>query len=91
MACPCGFEGFGPHQCAVESSQRRARHRQSSPEMLAAAGIAFETKNAGAHLIVTHNGRTVDFWPGTGLWHLRPHDGRKRRGVRELIAYLRRA
>lgn len=89
MSCPCGFEGNHPHQCAIESSERRARHRQSSPEMLRAAGIAFTTKNAGAHLIVTHNGRTVDFWPGTGLWHLRPHDGRERRGVRELIKHMR--
>ena len=89
MTCPCGFEGEGAHQCAIESSARRARHRQSSPEVLRAAGIAFETKNAGAHLIVQHNGRTVDFWPGTGLWRTRPHDGREHRGVFPLVSFLR--
>lgn len=89
MSCPCGFEGAGPHQCDIESSARRARHRQSSPEMLRVAGIAFEAKNAGAHLIVSHNGQIVDFWPGTGLWRTRPHDKREHRGVRGLIAHLR--
>ena len=89
MSCPCGFEGVGPHQCAIESSARRARHRESSPEVLRRAGISFKSMNAGAHLIVTHNGRTVDFWPGTGLWRTRPHDGREHRGVRNLIDHLR--
>ncbi len=90
MPCSCGFEGDHPHQCAIESSARRARHRQSSPEMLRSAGIAFESKNNAAHLIVSHNGVKVDFWPGTGKWNTRPVDGKEHRGVRSLIAYLKR-
>lgn len=73
-----------------ESMQRRARHRKNSPAMLHGAGIEFEAKNNGAHLIVTRGSVTVDFWPGTGLWRTRPHDGREHRGVRELIAHMRR-
>jgi hypothetical protein len=90
MPCPCGFEGNHPHQCEIESSARRARHRESSPELLSAAGIEFVSKNNGAHLIVTHNGATVDFWPGTGKWNTRPADGKDHRGVKPLIAYLKR-
>ena len=90
MSCPCGFEGNHPHQCEIESSARRARHRQSSPELLRAAGISFESKNNGAHLIVSHNGFKVDFWPGTGKWNTRPVDGKDHRGVRSLIAHIRR-
>lgn len=90
MPCPCGFEGNHPHQCEIESSARRARHRESSPELLRAAGIAFVSKNEGAHLIVTHNDVTVDFWPGTGKWNTRPVDGKDHRGVKPLIAYLKR-
>lgn len=69
------------------SQQRRADNRESSAKMLAAAGLAFEVKNDGAHLIVKANGRTVDFWPGTGLWVVRGTNER-RRGVRRLIQQL---
>ncbi len=71
-----------------ESRQKRASNRESSAKMLTAAGIAFETKNEGAHLIVTANGRTVDFWPGTGLW-IERGTSKQKRGVRRLIAELK--
>ena len=71
-----------------ESRKKRASNRESSAKMLAAAGIAFEAKNEGAHLIVTANGRTVDFWPGTGLW-IERGASRQKRGVRRLIAELK--
>lgn len=70
-----------------ESRQKRESNRESSAKMLTAAGIAFETKNDGAHLIVTASGRTVDFWPSTGLWIMRGTNER-RRGVRHLIKRL---
>lgn len=73
-----------------ESMARRASHRQTSPELLRLTGIAYESKNNDAHLIVSHAGMVVDFWPGTGLWRTRPHDGREHRGVRELISFLER-
>lgn len=71
-----------------ESRQKRASNRESSAKMLTAAGVAFETKNEGAHLIVTANGHTVDFWPGTGLW-IERGTTKQKRGVRRLIAELK--
>lgn len=47
---------------------RRAANRQSSKQVLEAAGVAFEVRNNGAHLIIKHDDKTVDFWPGTGKW-----------------------
>ena len=67
------------------SQQKRADNREQSARLLTEAGIQFVTRNSGAHLIVTAaNGRTFDFWPGTGLWRMRG-DPRDRRGVRSLI------
>ena len=65
--------------------EKRAQNRESSAEILRAAGIPFESKNSGAHLIVA--GR-YDFWPGTGLWVARG-ERTKHRGVRKLIARLK--
>lgn len=66
-----------------ESKQRRAHNREASAQLLAGAGIYFASSNAGAHLIVSAHGRTVDFWPGTGLWIER--GGKRGRGVFGLI------
>lgn len=70
--------------------QERAERRVTIPERLAAAGIAFERKNNGAHLIVRHRKHTIDFWPGTGLWIERGSD-RRRYGVRGLVKHLEHA
>ena len=64
--------------------QKRADNRASSADMLKTAGITFESKNIGAHLIVTALGQTFDFWPGTGLWMVRGKP-KRRYGVRGLI------
>lgn len=64
---------------------RRANNRQSSPQVLADHGIAFETKNEGAHLIVTIGGKVVDFWPGTGKFITRGPNSKTGRGVFNLL------
>lgn len=64
--------------------EKRADNRAQSAELLRKAGVAFEAKNGGAHLIVTALGKTIDFWPGTGLWIVRGQS-RQRRGVKRLI------
>jgi hypothetical protein len=51
-----------------ESQARRADNRESSAAILAEHGVAFERKNMGAHLVVSHAGHVVDFWPGTGKY-----------------------
>lgn len=76
-----------------EASQRkRASNREASAAMLTAAGVKFQSKNLGAHLIIAGD-VMVDFWPGTGLWIARqPLAGRKEgRGVANLIAQIKKA
>lgn len=70
-----------------ESQRKRSSNRESSSRLLAEAGISFEPKNGGSHLIVSGAGVVVDFWPGTGLWVVRGSKER-RRGVRQLITRL---
>jgi len=67
-----------------QRAAKRAGNRDASAQMLKQAGIPFESKNGGAHLIVA--GR-YDFWPGTGLWQARG-EATKQRGVRRLIARI---
>lgn len=69
-----------------ESKERRERNRLRGAAELERAGIAFESKNNGAHLIVLHR---LDYWPGTGAWKDRdlPHEGR---GINALMDYVRR-
>jgi hypothetical protein len=69
-----------------ESKERRASHREQSPKLLDRAGIPFESKNGGAHLIVEGSECYIDFWPGTGKWISR--NGKRGFGVRNLIRYV---
>lgn len=66
------------------SRVKRAANRQSSAQLLTDAGIDFDSKNGGAHLIIEADDNFIDFWPGTGLWKVR-NDGRKGRGVKSLL------
>lgn len=68
------------------SKARRAMNRDNSAEILERAGVTFGKRNGGAHLIVMHEGKTVDFWPGTGKWLDR--DGPGGRGVFKLLKHL---
>lgn len=83
---PHPWEGALPW--VIAAMTKRASNREASARNLAAAGIPFESKNNGAHLIVSAPGLVVDFWPGTGLWAVRGTNER-RRGVRQLITRLR--
>lgn len=67
-----------------ESQERRASNRERSAELLREAGLPFESKNDGAHLIVTGHSVTADFWPGTGKFTVRG-TGKYGRGVFNLM------
>jgi hypothetical protein len=54
-----------------ERQEKRASNREASSLILQRKGISFEVKNFDAHLIVTHEGQVVDFWPGTGKYIFR--------------------
>jgi len=66
-----------------ESQKRRADNRESSAKILEENGIKFESKNMGAHLIVSGDSITIDFWPGTGKFIVR--GGKTGRGVFNLL------
>lgn len=70
-----------------ESEARRRGNRENSAKILRERGIAFESKNAGAHLIVTHGEHVADFWPGTGKFQIRG-SGKYKRGVFVLLKDL---
>lgn len=70
-----------------EGRERRANNRESTPEVLRAHGVSFVSKNAGAHLIVTHGKHVADLWPGTGKYQVRG-TGRYKRGVFNLLRDL---
>jgi hypothetical protein len=69
--------------------EKRESNRDASATILSRAGVVFESKNLGAHLIVQAGATVVDFWPGTGLWIPRSHH-KQGRGVRKLVEFVER-
>lgn len=76
------------NEMRLAKKERRANNTQDSTAMLQGNHIAFESHNAGAHLVIDAGVCKIDFWPSTGLWIVR---GNKKRhgGVRKLIQYVR--
>jgi hypothetical protein len=72
------------------AKEKRRNNREQSTNLLRARGVEFETKNAGAHLIVRAAGRVFDFWPGTGKYMERGDRPVNGRGVFELLKELKR-
>lgn len=72
----------------AESQLRRKTNRERSCSLLRFIGVEFEVKNDGAHLIVRHNGKTVDFWPGTGKYIPRVPKPKHGRGVFNMLQLL---
>lgn len=70
------------------SQEQRSHNRQSGRQRLQRCGVKFETRNDGAHLIVNHNGKAVDYWPGTGKWISRADRTRRGRGISQLLRFL---
>lgn len=81
----------------IEIFQAMKKHRQEErrelrvthASTLRALGVNMQEKNQGAHLIIRHNGLTVDFWPGTERWMVRSDTGRPRRGFGALLDRLK--
>lgn len=68
----------------LEASKRKRRaNREHAAYLLTQAGIPFESKNEGAHLIVQGREVIIDFWPGTGKFITRA--GKTGRGVRHVM------
>jgi hypothetical protein len=71
----------------AEGQVRKQHNKESSTQILERAGVHFTTKNDGVHLIVEEGGKTVDYWPSTGLFIDRA-DKKRRRGVFRLLKHL---
>ena len=72
----------------VEKKAKRKSNTENSTARLVDARVPFTAHNGGAHLVIVCGGRTIDFWPSTGLWMVRGLL-RKSRGVQDLLEYLR--
>lgn len=69
--------------------KKRAHNREQAPLLLTEAGVTFESKSGGAHLIVRDGELVINFWPGTGLWVVQGHPAHHR-GVFRLIKHIKR-
>lgn len=69
-------------------SVKRASNRGSALTILQTHGINFESRNLGAHLVLSTPTETIDFWPGTGLWKSRNRQSGGR-GIMRLIKYIK--
>lgn len=70
------------------SQQKRASNRETSSELLNKHKIPYQSKNYGAHLIITYNSVIIDFWPGTGMFILRNKQKTRGRGIFKLFKKL---
>lgn len=70
-----------------EKQEKRAKNRAYAQEHLRKEGIAFESHNNGAHLVILCAGLVINFWPGTGLWRTHEWEGR---GIYNLVKYIKR-
>lgn len=71
------------------SREKRASNRANSAQTLRTFGIGFTSHNSGAHLIVKHGEKIIDFWPGTGKWFVRGQSDGKR-GVMNLVKFCQK-
>jgi hypothetical protein len=71
-----------------ELKAKRATNREKSAAQLSKNGIPYTSHNSGAHLIVVAGDKTIDFWPGRGLWIVRG-DPKRHGGVFNLIDYCK--
>ena len=67
------------------SKKKRAGNRERGAASLSAAGIPFESRNLGAHLIIRGE---IDYWPGTGKWYVRA-TRQPGRGIRSLLKLIK--
>lgn len=64
--------------------KKRKKNTKESTEILKDKGVWFESKNDGAHLIVTGKLGKIDYWPSTGLFIPR-YNQKRMRGVFNLL------
>ena len=71
-----------------ERQQKRRENREYSTAALMDLKVQFTEHNHGAHLIITTNKATIDFWPGTGKWKVRGSSN-ARHGLKLLLRRIK--
>ncbi|HDR1129100.1 TPA: hypothetical protein QB401_001262 [Pasteurella multocida] len=69
--------------------EKRRNNLIYNTDLLIKSGVNFTSKNGGVHLIVEFNNMVLDFYPSTGLWWDRNNKGKKYRGVKNLLRYIK--
>lgn len=65
----------------------KAAVKQLRIQALKDAGVVFEAKNNGEHLVIPTLNGSIDFWPSTGKW--KPRDSADMgMGLIDLLAYM---
>jgi hypothetical protein len=81
-----------PRDHRAERAEARRTRRKEAETALKSAGIEHRTTNQYAHVIITHLGRTYDYWPGPGTWKSRSIQAQggasTGRGLQSLLKYL---
>lgn len=67
--------------------EKKLSNLEFSTNKLTELGVEFERKNCGAHLVINHGGKIVDFWPSTGKYKFRSRN-KYCRGLKKLIKEL---
>ena len=67
--------------------EKKKSNLEFSTGKLVELGVEFEKKAGGVHLVINHDGNTVDFWPSTGKYKFRTRN-KYCRGLRKLIKEL---
>jgi hypothetical protein len=72
---------------AQNQLDKREKRKIELAKTFATAGIIFESKNNGAHLLVKSVHGLIDFYPESGSWFIRQSKTHAR-GTQTLINYL---
>ena len=70
-----------------EARAQRARNRAEARAKLIELGVEFHEQGSGLHYVIHHNGKIVDYWPGTHVFADR-RDGKHRHGLAELLKHV---
>ena len=68
--------------------EKKAFNLRKSTNLLKFLNIPFISHNNGVHLVVSHDNKTIDFYPSPGLWIDRLQKDIKHRVIKTLLQYI---
>lgn len=73
--------------------EKKHSNKDNSTATLDRNNIKYASHNNGVHLVIEAGQRTIDYWPSTGKFLVRPMPPSKRpipgRGIRQLLACVK--